>query len=1123
MHQTSSRRPRVVALACATGLILAAGQPPVNAQTAIEVPGRYELREFAREPMIMNPVGISAAEDGSVYVAETRRRKSSNLDIRANADWLNDELSFKSVAEKEAFYLRTLSSERSAENARRVPDHNADGLHDFRDLTVHSELIHRLVDEDGDGIADKSTLFAEDFRTMLTGVAAGVHAEGDRVFATIAPNVWMLRDTNGDGISDERKAIATGFGVHVAYAGHNLHGPIMGPDGRLYWTVGDNGSDLAPNEGALFRSDPDGGDVELIARGLRNAQEVVFDKYGNIFTGDNDGDFGDRERWYHIVEGGDYGWRTHWQYQVGRQWGAEPHTYSLWNAEKLWHLPFPGQAAWIIPATAHIAAGPCGMAYYPGTGFGPEMDDHFFLAHFTGGAGSSKIHAYTVEPNGASYRLTKDEPFITNVTATGVDFSPDGSRLYFSEWTGGWSLGTEGRVHYLRDPKLADSIVIAETNRVLAEGGARRSSEELAALLAHANMNVRRMAQFELVRRGAPSVPLLQETAHSSGSQLARIHAMWGLEQIHRRDGESLLGIVDLLNDSDAEIRAQAAKMMGEGKIESAESRLIALLDDASARAQFQAAMALGKLRSSAAFQPVVELLASNGTKDLFLRHAGIMFLTWLNAPERIVALASHPSTDVRLAAAVALRKLERPEVSAFLGDSDELVVIEAARAINDVPIPAPIDELAGLVDGIDSADEPLLRRVLNANFRIGGEVNAERLIAFATNDEAPDEMRLESLRMLAEWESPSPRDRVSGAWLPVETNARYVEGIADRLRERYAGIVRGSSDFQAEATRILGRMNIKAEPASLIETAVNRDLEPSVRVSAMELLADNASQISDAQLETLLADSDLDIYAAAIALGARARPDAVLASIRAALNSPNGRRAQIAIQGLAAIDNEDAETMIIGAFNRFLEGSLPPEIGLDVVSAARGSKDPVTLKAVEAWETRHQSGDPTERYLIALRGGNAEKGRSVFYEKTELQCLRCHKIESTDDTGLMDAGPNLAGIGGRKSREYILQSIIAPNAAFADGYEQAFVTMNDGRLLMGRVLERSAEHLVLQVAGAVDEFSDEPAPPTRETIRLSQVRSIEKGVSGMPEGLVTLMSLHELRDLVEFLATQNQ
>jgi len=189
------------------------------------------------------------------------------------------------------------------------------------------------------------------------------------VYATIAPDVWKLRDTNADGVADTREVIATGFGLHIAYAGHDMHGLTVGPDGKIYWTIGDKGISVTapdgtrhhyPNQGGVMRCNPDGSDFEVFAHGLRNVQELAFDESGNLFGVDNDADQpGEKERFVFIVQGMDAGWRCHYQYR-GRG-------YNPWTAENLWK-PFEvvGGAAnrpyYAVTPVCNYVDGPSGPA-----------------------------------------------------------------------------------------------------------------------------------------------------------------------------------------------------------------------------------------------------------------------------------------------------------------------------------------------------------------------------------------------------------------------------------------------------------------------------------------------------------------------------------------------------------------------------------------------------------------------------------------------------------------------------------------------------------------------------------------------------------------------------------------
>ncbi len=190
-----------------------------------------EFSKWSGAINVPDPVAISFDQQGRAYVTQTKRRKANDLDIRANSDWIVNDVSFQSVEQKRDFYHERLAP--GGNNSKRVEDLNGDGSSDYTDLMFLSEVIHRLEDTDGDGMADTTRVFADGFNTEVTGIAAGVLHHDDHVYVTIAPDVWKLRDTNGDGAADERQVVATGFGLHIAYGGHDMHGLTVGPDGRF--------------------------------------------------------------------------------------------------------------------------------------------------------------------------------------------------------------------------------------------------------------------------------------------------------------------------------------------------------------------------------------------------------------------------------------------------------------------------------------------------------------------------------------------------------------------------------------------------------------------------------------------------------------------------------------------------------------------------------------------------------------------------------------------------------------------------------------------------------------------------------------------------------------------------
>jgi putative membrane-bound dehydrogenase-like protein len=157
----------------------------------------------------------------------------------------------------------------------------------------------RLVeDADGDGYADQSTVYAGGFNSIQ-----GLALHDGRVYVMHSPFLTMLRDTNGDGVADERRDLFNGLGWTPEKAPDRLHGAngvVAGRDGWLYLAQGDRGCDglrvegdrLVLNGGGILRCRPDGTDLHVFSTGLRNIYDVALDDEGNVFVRDNENDGG---------------------------------------------------------------------------------------------------------------------------------------------------------------------------------------------------------------------------------------------------------------------------------------------------------------------------------------------------------------------------------------------------------------------------------------------------------------------------------------------------------------------------------------------------------------------------------------------------------------------------------------------------------------------------------------------------------------------------------------------------------------------------------------------------------------------------------------------------------------
>ncbi|NCY03894.1 MAG: glucose dehydrogenase, partial [Planctomycetia bacterium] len=287
--------------------VAARSDEPQKAVAAFGMPADMEVRLFAAEPDVANPVAFSIDERGRVYVCETFRQKRGVTDNRDHTtEWVDADLAAQTVEDREAYHRRLLGDKAA-------------------DYERADDRVRLLVDADGDGVADTASVFAAGFNGLVEGTAAGILARRGDVFLTCIPSVYRLRDVDGDGRADatpgERAILSTGYGVRVAFRGHDLHGLTPGPDGRLYFSIGDRGYHVAytdeqgvrrlahdPASGAVFRCEPDGSGFEVFATGLRNPQELAFDDLGNLFTVDNNSDAGDKARLVHLMPGCDSGW-----------------------------------------------------------------------------------------------------------------------------------------------------------------------------------------------------------------------------------------------------------------------------------------------------------------------------------------------------------------------------------------------------------------------------------------------------------------------------------------------------------------------------------------------------------------------------------------------------------------------------------------------------------------------------------------------------------------------------------------------------------------------------------------------------------------------------------------------
>ncbi len=250
---------------------------------------------WASEPMVVNPTTLDIDSRGRVWVTE-------GLNYRLHRN--------------------------TGRKMERMPD---------------ADAIKILDDTDGDGKADKVTIFADKIFPVPMGIAVEEKYDksgkylGCRVYVGNSPNLLVLEDTDGDDRADVRYPLLTGFGG--IDSDHGVHGMTLGIDGKLYFTHGDgccsvqpDGTDRVQNFdvtdksgrkvttdqlATTLRVNRDGSQFEILADRQRNNYETSQDSFGTLFTSDNDDDGRRGSRVIWIMDGGRYGYRTpgsprHW-------------------------------------------------------------------------------------------------------------------------------------------------------------------------------------------------------------------------------------------------------------------------------------------------------------------------------------------------------------------------------------------------------------------------------------------------------------------------------------------------------------------------------------------------------------------------------------------------------------------------------------------------------------------------------------------------------------------------------------------------------------------------------------------------------------------------------------------
>jgi quinoprotein glucose dehydrogenase len=328
----------------------------------------------------------------------------------------------------------------------------------------------------------------------------------------------------------------------------------------------------------------------------------------------------------------------------------------------------------------------------------------------------------------------------------------------------------------------------------------------------------------------------------------------------------------------------------------------------------------------------------------------------------------------------------------------------------------------------------------------------------------------------------------------------------ANAVKANLAGIFTGSDKVRQTAVKVAGGLGIKEVGPVLFGLVGEKDRPAAVRVEALQALAAMKDARVPEATKLALASEDAKLRAAGRRIQADREPAAAVGILAAALDKGETVEKQSALAALGSIRQPDADAIVSAWLDKLVAGQVPAELRLDVLESAtrRASTNSSFQVRLSKYEATKAKDDPLASWRESMAGGDAERGRALFLTRSELSCVRCHKLNGVGG----EVGPELAGIGGKQTREYLLESIVTPNKQIAKGFETVVLSLLNGKTVTGVLKSEDAKEIRLVTA------EGQPI-----TVKKADVDVRQSGKSAMPEDLIKSLTRSEMRDLVEFLA----
>jgi putative membrane-bound dehydrogenase-like protein len=946
----------------------------------------------------------------------------------------------------------------------------------YRD-TLHRRPLRRpagdriliLEDTTGSGKADRVTTFyqsPEILAPLGIAVAKDPVGPGYKVYVAQSPDILLFEDKDGDGHADgpPRKLLSGFRGIDHD---HGVHGLLLGPDGKLYFSVGDQGVAGLPGPngkrwtsnridcqaGTIWRCELDGSNPDLLAHNFRNEYEPCVDSFGTIFVSDNDDDGNQQTRICYVMPGGNYGY-----------WPRGP-------GQSHWHEEQPG----IVPKILRTYFGsPTGMCVYEGTLLPEKYRGQ--LLHTD--AGPRHLRCYHLTPEGAGYAVEREDMVTSSdnwFRPSDVCVAPDGS-LYMADWydpgVGGHGMGDVRRGRIFR--------VAPRGNRPSVPSIDLERRDGLLDALASPALSVRYMAMAKL--QTLPVREFLEaigRAVNQNERPLLRARALWQLgrrlQQTVLKGGTDTKDLVPLQRAVTIEVHQRA-------------------LTDVDPRFRCQALRIIHDCEGEPFVVEAVRQLLHVQEPDAAVRREALICLRDVEptlAKPLIISLAGMSDGRDRF-------YLEAVGIAVGIDDSRRDIVL----ADFNKQFSGWDDRVAGLVWELrPRGSEPMLE-------------------SQAANRSLSLEQRLKIVDILGVSKQPSAGEsllRLLQSNPPNEIADRIVQRLKENLGNNWAAL-RNSNSLAAAVSGLLGSGESKYLVRGLVLAGASR--QESMVPAIQKLLQTESAPVRIEAVRTLgflPGDDAVRALAGALpvqglredairALGNHTETDLARGALQKVLTEyafdESSRRAALAA---LASSRPGSVWLLREAEAKHLNGELYADAGrvlrnspfLDIRGRARAvfasnrRLDPKKLPSIANLQARH---------------GNPKRGKTLIdaSARGDLQCLKCHTIQGAGG----NVGPDLSAIGKKASRESLIESILYPSKAIADQYVSWAIETKKGVVVTGLLVEETAEYVTLRDANATD-----------HRIAKKEIESRSKSpVSIMPSDLIAVMTEEDLIDIVEYL-----